>query len=682
MSPYRPLLNLFIVWHPDAENQCQPLAQALYQAFNRDPDHPMARGIGIPTYFRSVNQPGKDLPSSIDLNAAAHTVILVLGEANLVNDDAWGDYLADYYRRCKTSDGKHLFLPVALSASAFNLHPDVAASNFVRLFDMATEQISSRLLHFATHALARLLDGEQTSTALGNVLSPTSIKLFISHTKREPDSLALALALKEALDKTQLGRFFDSVNIASGHDFAEEIAANIEQAALLAIRSDRYSESPWCRMEVLWAKRYNRPIVVVDALKLHEDRSFPYMSNVPAIRFDTELDAEDAPGKLQAVIDFALLEVLRITYQKRYLEHLQSQGYLPKDAIILSRPPEPRDLHQRAGKHLLVYPDPPLGKEEADELTSDSVELRTPTTLHDRCLQGLSIGLSISNVDAVELQTLGLSDLHLQDAMLEIARHCLAQGATLVYGGDLRPGGFTENLLDLVRYHNDALQKQFTPVRNFLAWPLHQSLDADWIADRRDALRIVKADAPEDLKTAVMLPQLKAESDAVTGYVWARCLSTMRENLVQQTQARIMLGGRTLGYKGKYPGLVEEALLTLQAGKPLFLLGGFGGAAQAVIQALQDQQPEALTEAYQCQNPSYQSLTAEFDLHIQTQNLAIQPIDYPAICKTFAEIGINGLNNGLSEAENHRLFETVNQEEAIGLILAGLAKLKNCATRQ
>jgi hypothetical protein len=677
MSHYRPLLNLFIVWHPDAENQCQPLAQALYQAFNRDPDHPMARGIGIPTYFRSVNQPGKDLPSSIDLNTAEHTVILVLGEASLVNDDAWGDYLADYYRRCKTSGGKHLFLPVALSASAFNLHPDVAASNFVRLFDMATEQISNRLLHFVTHALARLLDGKQTSTALGNVLSATSIKLFISHTKREPGALALAKALKAALENTQMARFFDSVDIASGHDFAEEIAANIEQAALLAIRSDRYSESPWCRMEVLWAKRYNRPIVVVDALKLHEYRSFPYMSNVPVIRFDTELDAEDAPGKLQAVIDFALLEVLRIIYQKRHLENLQSQDYLPKDAIILSRPPEPRDLHQRVGKHLLVYPDPPLGVEEADELTSGSVELRTPTTLHDRCLQGLSIGLSISNVDAGELQSLGLSDLHLQDAMLEIARHCLAQGATLVYGGDLRPGGFTENLLDLVRYHNDALQKRFSPVRNFLAWPLHQTLDADWAASHKDALRIVKVDAPEDLKTAALLLKASVGNETFSAYVWARSLTTMRENLVQQTQARILVGGRTSGYKGKYPGLVEEAFLTLKDGKPLFLLGGFGGAAQAVIQALQGETPEALTEAYQCRNAAYQNLMTEYNQTIQAQQLGIEPIDYPALNQTFADFGINGLNNGLSKEENRRLFETQNLEEAIGLILAGLTRIRN-----
>jgi len=675
MPPYRPLLNLFVVWHPKADAVCRPLALALYEAFNRNPDHPMARGIGIPTYFRCVNQPDNDTPLAIDLNAAEQSVILVLVEANLVNDDAWAEYLADCYRHCKTSHGKHLFLPVALSASAFNLHPDVAASHFVRLYDLATEQISGRLLHFASHALARLLDGKPTATAQGNVLSPTSIKLFISHTKRESDSLALALALKQALDKTQLGRFFDSVNIASGYDFAEEIAAHIETAALLAIRSDRYSESPWCRMEILWAKRYNRPIVVVDALQRHEDRSFPLMSNVPAIRFDTALDAEDAAQKLQTVIDFTLLEVLRFVYQKRHLEHLQSQDYLPKDAVILSRPPEPRDLQHRAGNTLLVYPDPPLGKEEADELQSASVTLRTPTTLHDRSLQGLSIGLSISNVAEDELQALGLSDLHLQDAMLEIARYCLAQGATLVYGGDLRPGGFTENLLDLVRYHNDALQKQFTPVRNFLAWPLHQSLDAEWIAKRRDALCIVKVDAPEDLKTAKLLPEPNANSETFSSYVWVRCLTAMREQLLAKTSVRIMLGGRTNGYKGKYPGLVEEALLSLQAGKPLFLLGGFGGVARAVIQALQGQTPEALTEAYQCRNEAYKNLIIQFNQQIQTQQLPIQPIDYSVLTKTFAQIGVKGLNNGLSAEDNQRLFVTQSQEEAIRLILQGMTYL-------
>ena len=45
----------------------------------------------------------------------------------------------------------------------------------------------------------------------------------------------------------------------------------------------------------------------------------------------------------------------------------------------------------------------------------------------------------------------------------------------------------------------------------------------------------------------------------------------------QETRARIVLGGRVAGYKGRMPGIAEEALLSLQAQQPVFLLGGFGG---------------------------------------------------------------------------------------------------------
>lgn len=677
MPHYHPVLNLFILWHPQADSQCQPLALALYNAFNRDPDHPFARGIGIPTYFRCINQPDKDTPLAIDCDAAVHTVLLVLVEANLVNDEAWADDLANYYRQCQSSHGRHLFLPVALSQSAFNLHPDIAQSNFVRLYDRVPDAVRGSLLHFATHALARLLANSQTVTAQGTILSPLPIKLFISHTKREPGALALAKALKAALDNTQMARFFDSVDIASGYNFAEEIKAHIEDSALIAIRSDRYSESPWCRLEILLAKRLDRPMIVIDTLQKHEDRSYPYLSNVPVIRFDTPLDAPEAASQLQTVIDFALLEVLRFVYQQRHLQHLQKQHYLPEQAVLLSRPPEQRDLKQHAGQSLIVYPDPPLGFEEYSELSLYDIPLRTQSTLHDRVLEGLAIGMSISDTDSGELRYLGLSDAHLKDAMLEIARHLLAQGATLVYGGDLRPGGFTEDLLELVRYHNDALQKQFAPVSNFLAWPLLFNFNSEWAANNRDALKIHKVDAPEDLKATNVLPDIPLGGDISTipSYVWARCLTAMREQLLTKTQARIMLGGRTTGYKGKYPGLVEEALLTLQAGKPLFLLGGFGGAAQALIQALQGKIPEALTDAYQCRNAAYQILMTEFNQTIQNQKLDIEPIDYSALNKTFADIGVSGLNNGLSAEENKRLFVTQSKEEAMRLILQGMTNL-------
>lgn len=680
MQPYSPILSVYIVWHPDADTLCRPLATALYVCLNRDPDQPFAHGIGIPTYFRCAPETGASLPLAIDLQAAEHTVIFVLAEDHLVLDESWANYLAGLYLQTQASAGKHLLVPVALTGSGFNLHPDIAKINFVRLFNLDPAVVKTHLIHYAAHALARLLENSQRITTQGAALSPLPIKLFISHTKREANALQLAEALKQSLDDTQMDRFFDSVDIAAGHHFADEIEGNIENAALIAIRSDRYSDSPWCRMEVMTAKRLNRPMIVVDILRHHEDRSFPYLSNVPVIRFepDTPLTAPETPNKLQAIIDFALLEVLRFIYIKRHFEHLKSMGWLPPDALILARPPEERDLKNQPAKQI-VYPDPPLGYEENSELSQYQIPLFTPTTLRGEPLQGLAIGISISDTDPGELRSLGLSGAHLKNAMVEIACHCLAQGATLIYGGDLRPNGFTEDLLELVRYHNDALKKQIKPVVNYLAWPLIPTLDIAWAAQHKDALKIKKVDAPADLKPAGLIPEIPQGGDIgnISGYVWARCLTAMREEIVANTQARILLGGRTVDYKGKYPGLVEEALLTLKAKKPLFLLGGYGGAARIIIQALRGGEPPQLSEVYQCANPGYKILLDDFNGQIKSQQLALDSIGYSAVVETFAEIGISGLNNGLSDQENLKLFDTVNHEEAIGLILMGLARLKS-----
>ena len=233
----------------------------------------------------------------------------------------------------------------------------------MRLFNLDAEAVQSKLIHYVVHALARLLANPERTTAQGVKLSPLPIKLFISHTKREAKALQLAEALKQALDNTQVDRFFDSVDIASGFQFDKEIDANIENAALIAIRSDRYSDSPWCRMEVMSAKRLKCPIIVVDVLQHHEDRSFPYLSNVPVIRFDLEqpLTAPETTKKLQAIIDFALLEVLRFKYIEKHFAHLKSWRWLPKDATILSRPPEERDLKSLETNKQIIYPDPPIG---------------------------------------------------------------------------------------------------------------------------------------------------------------------------------------------------------------------------------------------------------------------------------------------------------------------------------
>jgi hypothetical protein len=358
MNKYQPVLNVYLIWHPDAETLCRPLAEAIYTCLNRDPEKPFARGMGIPVYFRCVSEPEKDQPLAIDIDAAVHSVIIVLVEDNLVFVEPWADYIAKLYAQTQASAGRHLLVPVALAGSAFNLHPDISKANFVRLFNLDLDVVKPILIHYIIHVLARLLENAETS---GIKLSPLPVKLFISHTKRDAKALQLAEALKQELDNTQVDRFFDTVDIASGHNFDEEIEGNIKKSALIAIRSDRYSDSPWCRMEVMAAKRMNRPMIVVDALLHQENRSFPYLSNVPAIRFDLGmgLDTPESRNALQAVIDFALLEVLRFIYTEKHFMHLQACERLPQNAFLLKRPPEERDLRQQNIKQI-IYPDPPL----------------------------------------------------------------------------------------------------------------------------------------------------------------------------------------------------------------------------------------------------------------------------------------------------------------------------------
>src|SRR5262249_52426005 len=82
-------------------------------------------------------------------------------------------------------------------------------------------------------------------------------------------------------------------------------------------------------------------------------------------------------------------------------------------------------------------------------------------------------------------------------------------------------------------------------------------------------------------------------------YVRARSLTVMREAMVAETDARILLGGRVSGHQGKYPGILEEAALTLGR-RPIFLIGAFGGCTRLIIRALRDKErPAALSSAFQ-----------------------------------------------------------------------------------
>src|SRR5262249_40541931 len=126
--------------------------------------------------------------------------------------------------------------------------------------------------------------------------------------------------------------FFDKAHIASGYDFSQEILANIERSAMVVLQSDAYASRPWCRREILAAKRYERPIVVVQRMKLGEARSFPYLGNVPTMCWNGNNHFE--------IIATVVREFLRKLYIDAQFKNLKSTGEIASDARHLIRPPE------------------------------------------------------------------------------------------------------------------------------------------------------------------------------------------------------------------------------------------------------------------------------------------------------------------------------------------------------
>lgn len=288
-------------------------------------------------------------------------------------------------------------------------------------------------------------------------------------------------------------------------------------------------------------------------------------------------------------------------------------------------------------------------------------------------LSGKVIGISIS--DSPDLQRLGFSAVHQKRYLIEISRHLLAQGASVAYGGDLRPGGFTIDLVEMVKAYNEQATERAEKILNFLHWPSHLEKTVEWQAQHKNEVSIQIIPLPQDLKQPPFNIDEKTDlepNSKVNRYVWARCLTAMREQMTGKIDARIILGGKVTDYKGTFPGIAEEAELAIACHKPLFVLGAFGGCAKAVGEALLGESPKVLTQAYQTDQSQDYAEMLKFYNQQSNQGRPHKVFDYSALVATFQDTGWKGLNNGLTEWENQRLFETEDLDEMVYLILKGL----------
>ena len=269
-------------------------------------------------------------------------------------------------------------------------------------------------------------------------------------------------------------------------------------------------------------------------------------------------------------------------------------------------------------------------------------------------LKGVRIAISVS--ESPDLFRLGLVETHFRLALAEIARSVLVGGGKLVYGGHLDPDGYTVMLLhELQRY-----SRRDRPLLICLAWQEHRKLSQDEFNGHKRDLglfgEIICLDPhgrPINWNTGRGVDPEPVGDDQVR----QTSLTSLRRYMTANTNGRVLIGGRRSGFQGRYPGLLEEAIISVEHDQPLYLAGGFGGVTSDIIAALGIDNMEWLPTRPDAPQPD-DRLTVGLE----------------QLSKIITGSKWKGLNNGLTGEENRLLAATHRPTEIAALVALGLGR--------
>jgi|GEM_PF-1082830 len=650
------------------------LGRELYGLLTRAPADPLAWGPGIPVRIATE-------PDRIDLAEADHVVVIpVLGQMAFVDPVARARVVEVLGRWFEASAR---ILTVFSHKSWRNVKKQLKTPVLTELYtkeDPRRAVINEILLELARTLLA----GDQRPS-----------QLFISHAMVDLDATGRAAEKIHAYvtQETTGQAFFDKVSLLPGEELVSQGEPEPGQGVFVVVRGDLYSSRAWCRQELLVAKQKRMPIVTVEVLSSGEYRSATYSGNGVTVTWSRTGDNPAAQ-----VMTLAMVERVRHLFFKAEGRRVIEAAGLPSDTECLSRPPEILDLgalrRRSESTIVLLHPDPPLPIFERAVLEESDKRVRTatPTTAFTGVvgsairapLDGWQVALSLSDplaaIDGGDLD--GLTQDHLLDGMTFVARALIGAGAAIAYGGDFRAKGFTIQLAQLVAAYNETGRGRADFLHGYLAAQLTPSDDlaytSHWL--RSDPRALLKL-SPGDAKLA---------------HRRALYFSDMRRVMADATQARVILGGTAepssydaRGYGGRYPGVVEEAWRTLKVGKPLYVAGGFGGAAALVVAALEsDGAIVQLTDATWAGKSAWDELAEAWRGDPDVARLEL-PDSMDALARAIYQLGHAHLEsdaasvawNGLSVDENRLLFRTRDPLTLTALVLKGLVAMSTQSAR-
>lgn len=334
-TEYKPPLAIHFIWNPADEGSVCTILDAVRSSFARDVDRPFSRGLNIPLFFYSSENPNQP-PSHSPVQQAAKDIVFVFASVNTLGRESWKSYV-DKLSLSNTLRA----VPIAIDKNGLGHGSEGSLNNFnfLRSYEWQGDLKEQRAVLAMAHEIYRHGFVEISEEDPGKC---SSIKIFLSHAKAGDTGRLHAESIYKFIDSTNMSRFFDATEISPGFKFDEDIIKHIKESTLVAIGSDAYSSRYWCQREILCAKQHQRPIIAIDCLQEFEDRVFPAGSNVPCVHVspDTPISEPDILRILIATI----LETIRHLHAQKSLEYYQSHNWIDNDCAIISRPPEIRQV--------------------------------------------------------------------------------------------------------------------------------------------------------------------------------------------------------------------------------------------------------------------------------------------------------------------------------------------------
>ena len=263
-----------------------------------------------------------------------------------------------------------------------------------------------------------------------------------------------------------------------------------------------------------------------------------------------------------------------------------------------------------------------------------------------------SVGISISPCE--DAARIGYDDRQINRIMIRIAEYFLDRDMRIIFGQDWREDGVMQAIADMAAIVAANSEIEETEENgenggyrmiNLIATPTKPRAATEASEESGRSVAVLSVD---EIRHSSQWQRELGIGSGETDWIYDPSIPEGRAGELTELRAwltallapgcRICLGGKMHGYQGDEPGVIEEAGLALERNKPLYLLGGFGGATRAFIES----------ETYAKKYRSDRYWTSE---------------------------------NGLDEDEKKALFETTDLQVALELIAKGIASQNQSALR-